>query len=85
VTASQAQRKFFSKVLTKVSAGAYSLGANSANIIVQDRLTGQLQEEKMAVYVRIGIRVLYKGAKKGMQGDRGQLMCIKAFGHWLRF
>jgi phosphatidylserine decarboxylase len=85
VTASQAQRKFFSKVLTKVSAGAYSLGANSANIIVQDRLTGQLQEEKMAVYVRIGIRVLYKGAKKGMQGDRGQLICIKAFGHWLRF
>jgi len=72
VTASQAQRKFFSKVLTKVSAGAYSLGANSANIIVQDRMTGQLQEEKMAVYVRIGIRVLYKGAKKGMEGARGE-------------
>jgi phosphatidylserine decarboxylase len=72
VTASQAQRKFFTKVLTKVSAGAYSLGANSANIIVQDRLTGQLQEEKMAVYVRLGIRVLYKGAKKGMEGSRGK-------------
>ncbi len=42
VTASQAQRKFFSKVLTKVAVGAYSLGANSANIIVQDRATGQV-------------------------------------------
>lgn len=72
VTASQAQRKFLSKILTKVSAGSYSLGANSANIIVQDRMTGQLQEEKMAVYVRIGIRVLYKGAKKGMEGSRGE-------------
>lgn len=49
VTASQAQRKFFTKILTKVTSGAYSLGANSANILVQDRRTGQLEEEKMAV------------------------------------
>lgn len=49
VTASQAQRKFFTKILTKVTSGAYSLGANSANILVQDRMTGQLEEEKMAV------------------------------------
>ena len=33
---------------------------NSANIIVQHRLTGQLEEEKMQVYVRLGIRLLYK-------------------------
>ncbi|KAJ9125079.1 hypothetical protein QFC22_000032 [Naganishia vaughanmartiniae] len=72
VTASQAQRKFLSKVLTKLSSGAYSLGANSANIIVQDRATGQLQEEKMAVYVRLGIRVLYKGAKGRMEGSRAR-------------
>ncbi|KAJ9108700.1 hypothetical protein QFC21_000020 [Naganishia friedmannii] len=72
VTASQAQRKFLSKVLTKLSSGAYSLGANSANIIVQDRATGQLQEEKMAVYVRLGIRVLYKGAKGRMEGGRAR-------------
>jgi hypothetical protein len=26
----------------------------------------------MAVYVRLGIRVLYKGAKSQMQGARGQ-------------
>jgi phosphatidylserine decarboxylase len=72
VTSSQAQRKFFTKLVNKVAIGAYSLGANSANILVQDRRTGQLQEEKMAVYVRLGIRVLYKGAKGRMEGARGE-------------
>lgn len=52
VTASQAQRKFLYKVLNKVTTGAYQLGANSANIIVQDRESGQLMEEKMAVGTR---------------------------------
>ncbi|RYC65071.1 hypothetical protein CHU98_g1165 [Xylaria longipes] len=50
VTASQAQRKWYSKVMTKISYGGYKLGANSANILVQDRLTGQINEEKMSVY-----------------------------------
>ncbi|KAI1136181.1 phosphatidylserine decarboxylase-domain-containing protein [Hypoxylon sp. FL0543] len=63
VTASQAQRKWYSKVITKISYGGYKLGANSANILVQDRLTGQINEEKMSVYVRLGIRLLYKGLK----------------------
>ena len=49
VSASQAQRKYFTRMVNKVAIGAYSLGANSANILVQDRTTGQLQEEKMAV------------------------------------
>ena len=44
---------------------------NSANIIVQNRLTGQLEEEKMQVYVRLGIRLLYKGWKSRMEGARG--------------
>ncbi|KAL9098265.1 MAG: hypothetical protein Q9163_006049 [Psora crenata] len=63
VTSSQAQRKWYSKVITKISYGGYKLGANSANILVQDRLTGQINEERMSVYVRIGIRLLYKGLK----------------------
>ena len=77
VTSSQAQRKFFTKLIGKVTSGAYSLGANSANILVQDRVTGQLQEEKMAVYVRLGIRVLYKGARGGMASARGKsIHCV---------
>lgn len=63
VTSSQAQRKWYSKVMTKISYGGYRLGANSANILVQDRITGQINEEKMSVYVRLGIRLLYKGLK----------------------
>ncbi|KAF8339845.1 phosphatidylserine decarboxylase-domain-containing protein [Cantharellus anzutake] len=72
VTASQAQRKWYTKVITKVSSGTYQLGANSANIIVQNRLTGQLEEEKMQVYVRLGIRLLYKGASSRMEGARAR-------------
>lgn len=63
VTSSQAQRKWYTKVVTKLSYGGYALGANSANILVQDRITGQINEEKMSVYVRLGIRMLYKGLK----------------------
>lgn len=74
VTSSQAQRKKLTKLLNKVTAGSYSLGANSANILVQDRMTGQLQEEKMAVYVRTGIRVLYKGPRTGIAGARARRM-----------
>ncbi|KAL9096041.1 MAG: hypothetical protein Q9165_001563 [Trypethelium subeluteriae] len=63
VTSSQAQRKWYSKVITKISYGGYKIGANSANILVQDRITGQINEERMSVYVRLGIRLLYKGLK----------------------
>ncbi|KAL8694779.1 MAG: hypothetical protein Q9218_000625 [Villophora microphyllina] len=63
VTSSEAQRKWYSKVITKISYGGYKLGANSANILVQDRMTGQINEERMSVYVRLGIRLLYKGLK----------------------
>ena len=73
VTASQAQRKWYSKVITKISYGGYKLGANSANILVQDRITGQINEEKMSVYVRLGIRLLYKGLKsRDMENKRSK-------------
>ncbi|KAL4264791.1 Phosphatidylserine decarboxylase proenzyme 2 [Pleurotus pulmonarius] len=72
VTASQAQRKWYTKIIGKISSGDYRLGANSANIIVQNRMTGQLEEEKMQVYVRLGIRLLYKGAKSQMEGGRAR-------------
>lgn len=74
VTSSQAQRKWYSKVITKISYGGYRLGANSANILVQDRITGQINEERMSVYVRLGIRLLYKGIKsRDMEKKRSEL------------
>ena len=73
VTSSQAQRKWWSKVITKISYGGYNIGANSANILVQDRLTGQINEERMSVYVRLGIRLLYKGLKsRDMEKKRSE-------------
>lgn len=79
VTASQAQRKWYSKVITKIGYGGYKLGANSANILVQDRLTGQINEERMSVYVRLGIRLLYKAmGSREMEKKRSKcegLMC----------
>ncbi|KAH9992210.1 phosphatidylserine decarboxylase-domain-containing protein [Russula compacta] len=72
VTAVQAQRKWYTNMLSKVSAGNYKIGANSANIIVQNRMTGQLQEEKMQVYVRLGIRLLYKATRSRLEGARAR-------------
>lgn len=78
VTSSQAQRKWYSKVITKISYGGYKLGANSANILVQDRLTGQINEERMSIYVRLGIRLLYKGLKsREMEKKRSMFMFYK--------
>lgn len=76
VTASQAQRKWYSKVITKISYGGYKLGANSANILVQDRMTGQISEEKMSVYVRLGIRLLYKGLKSNNMENKRSKSCL---------
>jgi phosphatidylserine decarboxylase len=81
VTSSQAQRKWYSKVITKISYGGYKLGANSANILVQDRITGQINEERMSVYVRLGIRLLYKGLKsKDMEKKRSMYGCYDICG-----
>lgn len=59
-----ASRRWYSKFLIKLTYGKYLLGSNSANILVQDRSTGIIMEEKMNVTVRLGIRLLYKGLDK---------------------
>lgn len=74
VTASQAHRKWYTNVIKKISQGNYRVGANSANILVQDRDTGELLEEKMQVYVRLGIRLLYQGAYGQLSGARVRRM-----------
>lgn len=76
VTSSEARQRWYTKAVTKVTYGHYELGANSANILVQDRITGFIQEEKMSVYVRLGIRLLYKGlrSEKNMESKRARAM-----------
>ncbi|KAI9301654.1 phosphatidylserine decarboxylase-domain-containing protein [Cunninghamella echinulata] len=67
ITEQYAQRKWFVKLVSKVGYGKYAPGENNANIIVHDRRTGQLIEERMSVYIRLGMRLVYKGMKTGIQ------------------
>ena len=52
---------------------------NSANILVQNQIMGKLEEEKMRFYIRLGIRLLYKGATSRMRGGRGLLFPLAFF------
>ncbi|KAI8380267.1 phosphatidylserine decarboxylase-domain-containing protein [Blakeslea trispora] len=70
----QAQRRWFVKLVSKVGYGKYSEGENNANIIVQDRSTGLLIDERMSVYVRLGMRLLYKGMKTSVHTKTAHLI-----------
>ncbi|CAO3592738.1 unnamed protein product [Absidia cylindrospora] len=67
ITEQYAQRKWFVKLVSKVGYGKYAPGKNNANIIIQDRRSGQLIDERMSVYIRLGMRLVYKGMKTGIQ------------------
>ncbi|EPX71466.1 phosphatidylserine decarboxylase Psd3 [Schizosaccharomyces octosporus yFS286] len=71
LTLNQAQRKWFTKVFSKVAYGSHKLGSTSAKTLVRNRKTGQIVEEKMNAYVRVGIRLLYRGIRnRRMEGTR---------------
>lgn len=59
-----ASKRWFSKVLIKMSYGKYALGSNNANILVQDRDTGIILEEKISAHVKVGLRIIYNGKGK---------------------
>jgi len=46
------------------------LRQNNANIIVQDRTTGVMLEEKMPTFIRLGIRLLYKSPAQKIRVSR---------------
>lgn len=62
VLPSFATKRWYSRALINLGYGKVRLGGNNANILVQDRTTGIILEEKMSVYVRVGIRLLYRGS-----------------------
>jgi phosphatidylserine decarboxylase len=76
VTSSHARKRWYSKIMSKVSYGNYRLGANSANILVQDRITGYVMEEKMSAYVRLGIRLLYRGIKSSRRMEAKRIRSL---------
>lgn len=60
VSEEYAKRNWFVRLVDYISYGSYKLGKNNANILVINRSTGKVEEEKMPVYIRLGIRLLYQ-------------------------
>jgi phosphatidylserine decarboxylase len=55
-----ASRKWFMQLFSYMSFGIYSIGKNNGNIFVQDRYTGKLIEERIPMYIRLGLRMLHQ-------------------------
>lgn len=72
LTEAYASRKWYSKIVSYVTYGGYRIGKNNGNIIVQDSSTGQLIEERMPSYVRLGIRLIYQmaGGRDAVQSKK---------------
>ncbi|CCD24518.1 phosphatidylserine decarboxylase 2 NDAI_0D02040 [Naumovozyma dairenensis CBS 421] len=64
VSSSFASKRWFSKMLIKLTYGKYVLGSNNANILVEDRDTGIIIEEKISAHVKLGMRIIYNGKGK---------------------
>lgn len=71
-TQSNASRGWYSKILAHVVYGKLKLGKNNGHIVVQDRDTGLIFEEKMSAWVKLGIRLIYKSRKK--KGSKARKM-----------
>lgn len=70
LTAANASDGWLIRLKKYVTRGTYQVGANTGNILVQDRATGEIVEERMPVSVRLAIRVLYQTLLRRKIGDR---------------
>lgn len=69
-TSNNASRRWYSKVLAHIAYGRLTVGGNNANILVQDRETGLVLEEKISAFVKLGIRLLYKSVKSDNSSEK---------------
>ncbi|KAG9071245.1 hypothetical protein KI688_008791 [Linnemannia hyalina] len=83
VTEANAQRKWITKVVKSLGYGRYVVGRNNANIIVQDRATGTMLEEKMPTFIRLGIRLLYRSPAQKIHV--GKILANMSFKQGLKF
>eukprot|EP01116_Phalansterium_solitarium_P019851 TRINITY_DN5699_c0_g1_i3.p1 TRINITY_DN5699_c0_g1~~TRINITY_DN5699_c0_g1_i3.p1 ORF type:complete len:641 (-),score=250.99 TRINITY_DN5699_c0_g1_i3:287-2209(-) len=60
LTNKEAAKGWIAKLSEWVNFGDYGLGANSGNILVVNRATGAVEEEKIPPFVRTSIRLLYQ-------------------------
>ena len=70
VTAANARDGWLLRLRKYVTRGTFEVGANTGNILVQDRATGEIVEERMPVSVRLAIRVLYQTLLRRNIGKR---------------
>lgn len=71
-----ASKRWLSKVLIKMTYGKYALGSNNANILVQDRDSGIILEEKISAHVKLGMRIIYNGKGKESKKFRSLLKTL---------
>ncbi|CCK70624.1 phosphatidylserine decarboxylase 2 KNAG_0E03670 [Huiozyma naganishii CBS 8797] len=76
VSSAMASKRWFSKVWIKLTYGKYALGSNNANILVQDRDTGIIIEEKISAHVKLGMRIIYNGKGKESRKFRNLLKTL---------
>lgn len=71
LTEEYASRKWFSKFLSFISYGGYKIGKNNGIILVQNRETGKLTEEKIPSYIRLGLRFMHqvRGTKRAVEAN----------------
>ncbi|KAG0680337.1 hypothetical protein C6P42_005035 [Pichia californica] len=69
-TSNNASRRWYSKVLAHIAYGRLTVGGNNAHILVQDRETGLVLEEKISAFVKLGIRLLYKSVKSDNSSEK---------------
>ncbi|GAV49833.1 hypothetical protein ZYGR_0R00750 [Zygosaccharomyces rouxii] len=76
VSSDFASKRWYSKILIKLTYGKYALGSNNANILVQDRETGIILEEKISAHVKLGMRIIYNGKGKQSKNFRQLLKTL---------
>lgn len=76
VSSDFASKRWFSKFLIKLTYGKYALGSNNANILVQDRETGIILEEKISGHVKLGMRIIYNGKGVGSKKFKALLKSL---------
>lgn len=76
VSSDFASKRWFSKILIKLTYGKYALGSNNANILVQDRDSGIILEEKISAHVKLGMRIIYNGKGKESRKFRALLKSL---------
>lgn len=76
VSSDFASKRWLSKVLIKMTYGKYALGSNNANILVQDRDSGIILEEKISAHVKLGMRIIYNGKGKESKKFRALLKTL---------